>query len=378
MTRTLEILERLVAFDTVSDRSNLALIDYVQDLLRAQGFAVTRVPDPTGKKAGLFASIGPEGAGVLLSAHTDVVPVAGQAWTREPFALTWEDDRLYGRGTTDMKGFLAAMLAAAERAAQTPLREPLKLAISYDEEVGCLGIAHMIGGMKAAIGLPRACIVGEPTQMQVAIGHKGKQALRAVCHGQAGHSAQAPQFTNALHLAAGFITELRRVQDGLAAHGAQDTAYDVPCSTVHVGRLAGGTALNIVPDRADMALEFRHLAADNPDDLLARIMAAAGRAAAPFGDSGQIEVEPLTAYPGLATAPDAPVVAWAQGLAGQTGTTKVGFGTEAGFFDALGIPSVVCGPGSMTGQGHKPDEFITRDQLEKCDSMLARLVASLG
>jgi len=377
MTRTIEILERLVAFDTVSDRSNLPLIGYVQEFLQGLGFAVTRVADPTGDKAGLFASVGPEGAGVLLSAHTDVVPVAGQAWTRAPFALTVEDDRLYGRGTTDMKGFLAAMLAACEATAQAPLREPLKLAISYDEEVGCLGIAHMIGGLEAAIGHPRACIVGEPTQMQVAIGHKGKQALRAVCHGQAGHSAQAPQFTNALHLAAGFITELRGLQDWLAAHGAQDTAYDVPCSTVHVGRLAGGTALNIVPDRADMALEFRHLAGDSPDDLLARIMAAAGRAAAPFGDAGRIEVEPLTAYPGLATAPDAPVVAWAQDLAGQAGITKVGFGTEAGFFDALGIPAVVCGPGSMTGQGHKPDEFITRDQLAQCDRMLARVVDSL-
>lgn len=377
MTRTLQILDRLVAFDTVSDRSNLALVDFVQDLLQSCGFAVTRVPDPTVEKAGLFASIGPEGAGVLLSAHSDVVPVAGQAWTRDPFALTAEGARLYGRGTTDMKGFLAAMLTAAEAAAQAPLREPLKLAISYDEEVGCLGIAHMIGGLEAAIGRPRACIVGEPTEMQVAIGHKGKQALRAVCHGQAGHSAQAPQFTNALHLAAGFITELRAVQDWLAAHGAQDAAYDVPCSTVHVGRLTGGTALNIVPDRAEMALEFRHLAGDSPDDLLARIMAAAGRAAAPFGDTGGIEVAPLTAYPGLATVPDAPVVAWAQDLAGQSGTTKVGFGTEAGFFDALGIPSVVCGPGSMTDQGHKPDEFVTRDQLALCDRMLARVVAGL-
>lgn len=377
MTRTIEILERLVAFDTVSDRSNRALVDFVQDLLQSSGSAVTRVPDPTGTKAGLFASIGPEGAGVLLSAHTDVVPVAGQAWSRDPFALTAEGARLYGRGTTDMKGFLAAMLAAAEHAARAPLREPLKMAISYDEEVGCLGIAHMIGGMQAAIGLPRAAFVGEPTQMQVAIGHKGKQALRALCHGQAGHSAQAPQFTNALHLAAGFIAELRQMQDWLAAHGAQDVAYDVPCSTVHVGRLTGGTALNIVPDRAEMALEFRHLAQDSPDVLLARIMAAAGRAAAPFGDTGWIDIEPQAAYPGLATASDAPVVAWAQDLAGQTGTTKVGFGTEAGFFDALGVPSVVCGPGSMTGQGHKPDEFITRDQLAECDRMLTRLVDSL-
>lgn len=378
MTATLGILERLVGFDTVSARSNLALVDYVEDFLATRDFAVTRIVDPDAAKAGLFARIGPEGAGVLLSAHTDVVPVAGQAWTRDPFRLTAEGDRLYGRGTTDMKGFLASMLAAADRAAGRDLGEPLKLSISYDEEVGCLGIARMIGALGPAIGLPRACIVGEPTGMAVAIGHKGKEALGAVCHGESGHSALAPHYLNAIHIAADFISELRMLQDDLAANGRRDDAYDIPYSTLHVGRLSGGTALNIVPDRAEIAFEFRHVAADAPDDLRAAIRAAARRVTGAAGPGARIEVATLNAYPGLETAPDADVVAMVQGLAGASGTTKVAFGTEAGFFDGLGIPTVVCGPGVMADRGHRPDEYVTLGELAECDRMLARLVDALG
>ena len=178
MNETLSILKRLIAFDTVSAKSNLDLIDFIEGYLKDRGFCVTRVPDMRHKKAGLFAAIGPPGDGVLLSAHTDVVPVEGQDWTRDPFRLTTEGDRLYGRGTTDMKGFLAAMLSVADRASKRQLREPLKLAISYDEEIGCVGIAQMIDALTPALGQPRACIVGEPTNMEVAIGHKGKQALQ--------------------------------------------------------------------------------------------------------------------------------------------------------------------------------------------------------
>ncbi|MEL7116039.1 MAG: M20/M25/M40 family metallo-hydrolase, partial [Pseudomonadota bacterium] len=248
MSRTIEILDRLVGFDTVSHRSNLGLIAYVEDVLETCGFRQTRLTDPTGTKAGIFAAIGPAGPGVLLSAHTDVVPVEGQEWTRDPFRLHRAHDRLYGRGTTDMKGFLASMLAAAERAASLDLAEPLKLAISYDEEIGCIGIAQMIDGLIPAIGTPRAAIVGEPTEMQVATGHKGKVALRAICRGEAGHSALAPRFTNAIHVATDFVAQIRDVQAEIVATGARDPAYDVPYSTLHVGTIAGGSALNIVPD----------------------------------------------------------------------------------------------------------------------------------
>ncbi len=381
MTQTLEILDRLIAFDTVSARSNLGIIAYIEDFLTTRGFAVTRVPSPCGEKAGLFASIGPDGAGVMLSAHTDVVPVEGQEWTRDPFRLTREGDRLFGRGTTDMKGYLAAMLAVADQASRAELKEPLKLAISYDEEVGCVGIRHMLPALKSAIGQPRAAFVGEPTEMQVAVGHKGKAALRAVCFGEAGHSALAPTFVNALHLAADFTQGLRALQADLAASSARDAAYDIPYSTVHLGLLQGGRALNIVPDRAELTFEYRHLAADPAEMIEARIRTAAEAAAAPFRTQfpgARIEVEQYNAYPGLDAAADSSIAVLAQKLAQTNETTKVAFGTEAGYFEGLGIPVVVCGPGSMEGQGHKADEYITLDQLTACDAMLARTLAGIS
>ena len=380
MTKTLEILERLVGFATVSSASNIVMIDEVQAFLCERGFRVTRLPDPGGQKAGLYAEIGPEGRGILLSAHSDVVPVDGQHWTRDPFRLSRVGERLHGRGTTDMKGFLASALALADRAARVDLREPLKLVLSYDEEIGCIGIRQMLAPLSRIVGEPRACIVGEPTEMQVAIGHKGKAALRATCHGQGGHSALAPQFLNALHLAADFVQGLRALQQELVTDGARDPAYDVPYSTIHVGRLGGGTALNIVPATAHLELEYRHLAEDDPNEILARIVGTAQRIAATFQGAfpdAAIEVEQYNAYPGLAVAADAGVVAYARGLTGETGVLKVAFGTEAGYFDQLGIPTVVCGPGSMAGQGHQPDEYILIDQLAACDAAMDRLLADL-
>ena len=381
MFNTLEILERLVAIPTVSADSNLEMIAFIREYLAKRGFELHQIDDLTGQKAGLFATLGPAGpGGVLLSAHTDVVPVTGQNWTKPPFKLTHGGDRVFGRGTTDMKGFLACMLSAADSASKVNLTQPFKLSLSYDEEIGCVGIAHMIGHLERCVGLPEMAIVGEPTSMQVAIGHKGKGAVRAICHGHSGHSALAPQFLNALNLAADFVRELRTLQKELKESGAQDTAYGVPYSTVHVGKLSGGVALNIVPDRADIDLEYRHLAGDRSEDLLARIKQAAERAMnahrAQFPDA-LIETEPYNYYPGLNIAADAPVVQKVQNLVQCDHTTKVAFGTEAGFFDALGIPTVVCGPGSMEGQGHKPDEFITLDQLHDCDRMMDRLMLSL-
>ncbi len=369
MTSTLELLDRLVAFNTVSSNSNLQLIDFVQDFLKSRGFELTRIPDETGAKAGLFASIGPAGAGIVLSAHTDVVPVDGQDWSRDPFRLTRRDDRLYGRGTTDMKGFLASMLALADRAASADLREPLKLSISYDEEVGCLGIARMCGALTTALGQPRAAIIGEPTEMVVAIGHKGKMGFRAAASGSAGHSSLAPLHKNALYVAADFIAELRGLQDWYARSGAQDPAYDIPYTTFHVGRLSGGTALNIVPDHAELYFEFRYLVEGDVEAVLRKIKSFAG---------SDISLERNIAYPGLDTPSDAPVVHLGCKLAGTNQLTKVSFGTEAGFFDKLGIPSIVCGPGSMESQGHKLDEFITISQLQACDEMMDRVLAELS
>lgn len=382
MTQTLDILDRLIGFNSISANSNLDIISYIDAFLRARGFEVTHVPDETGQKAGLYAVLGSAsgGDGIMLSAHTDVVPVVGQDWSKDPFKLTREDDRLYGRGTTDMKGYVASVMALADRASKTQLNEPLKIAFSYDEEVGCVGVKKMIDRLEPAIGLPRVCFVGEPTEMQVAIGHKGKAALRATCHGQAGHSALAPQFVNALHLATDFVGELRAIQAELSLNGARDTAYDIPYSTVHVGKLSGGTALNIVPDTATIDFEYRHLAADKPDDLLARIFSAAEMVTQKYQDTFaevKIEVDQYNAYPGLDVAQDNAIVPYAQKLAQTNAVTKVPFGTEAGYFDGLGIPTVVCGPGSMEGQGHKPDEYITLEQLSACDAMMDRILADL-
>ena len=376
MSRTIEILRDLVAFDTVSAKSNLAIIDWIEAHLSALGCRVTRISDPDELKAGLYAEIGPEGDGVVLSAHTDVVPVEGQNWTRPPFELTEEDGRLYGRGTTDMKGFLASVLAFAEVAAGADLTAPIKLVISYDEEIGCVGMRRMIEALRPLIGTPRVCIVGEPTSLDVAIGHKGKKSYRAICRGEAGHSALAPKFVNAIYVATDLISGLRSLQAKFAGSGVVDDDYTVPYSTVHVGKLTGGTALNIVPDVAELLFEIRYLAADRIEDFEADLAALVAQVEQDH-KGAVIEIDGLTSYPGLDVKPDADCVKFMQRISGKNGVTKVAYGTEAGFFDAIGIPTVVCGPGSMEGQGHKADEYILMSELEACDAMLLRLLEDL-
>jgi acetylornithine deacetylase len=379
--QTLDILARLISHDTVSANPNMALMAEVQGWLLAAGARVDLVPEAGGGKANLFATVGPEGAGgVMLSGHTDVVPVEGQAWTHPPFQLTEFGGRLYGRGTADMKGFCAAAIAAMIGAAARPLKTPLHLALSYDEEIGCMGVRSLIDLLEAAPFRPRFCIVGEPTGMQVATGHKGKVALRATCVGREGHSALAPMALNALHLAADFIGVLRRVQAEVAASGPQDGDYDVAYTTLHAGKMSGGVQVNIVPNRAVVDWEIRSLAGDDVAALIARVQAGADAVVAPLRaefPEAEIRIERLWDYPGLNTSTDAEVVRFVKGLTGANGTMKVAFGTEGGLFDArLGVPTVICGPGSMA-QGHKPDEYVTLEQLAKCDAMLAALVARL-
>ena len=379
---TIDILEKLIAFDTTSANPNLELIEWCADLLRDVGAEVTLIPDDTGHKANLFATIGPAGKpGVLLSGHTDVVPVAGQDWTKPPFQLTHADDRYYGRGTCDMKGFVASALAAALKASTQDLTTPLHLALSFDEEIGCIGVRSLIEMLETAPFRPAMCIVGEPTNMQVAVGHKGKTAAKAICLGREGHSALAPQAVNAIYLATDLITEIRRIQDRLAATGAQDFDYDVPYTTLHVGLINAGVALNIVPNRCEVTFEVRNLAENDPvalmDEIKERAEEIAERARV-IAPEAAIEIE-MTAntYPGLATPEDGAVVAFVKSLLGANDTMKVAFGTEGGLFSSrVGIPTVVCGPGSMA-QGHKPDEFVSADQLAKCDQMLSALVDRL-
>jgi acetylornithine deacetylase len=376
----MDILSRLMAFDTVSSNPNMDLMIYVRGLLADAGITATLIPNTEGTKANLYATVGPDGPGVMLSGHTDVVPVTGQDWTKPPFAMTLADDRIYGRGAADMKGFVACAIVAMLDAGKRPLRTPLHLALSYDEEIGCMGVRSLIDMLAAAPVRPAMCIVGEPTSMQVATGHKGKVALRATCVGREGHSALAPMALNALHLAADFIVALRAIQADVARAGVQDADYDVPYATLHAGTMQGGVQVNIVPNTAIVDWEIRAPAGEDVAGLIARVQAAAeaivGPLRAAFPEAA-INIERLWDYPGLGTPTDAVVVRFVQSLTGANGTIKVAFGTEGGLFDArLGIPAVICGPGSMA-QGHKPDEWVSREQLARCEAMLGALVARL-
>ena len=375
------IFDRLMCFDTVSSKPNIALMQFVRDLLADAGVEAVLIPDPLGQKANLYATVGPAGqGGVMLSGHTDVVPVEGQAWTKQPCALTEENGRYYGRGTADMKGFCAVAIATMLQAAKRPLRTPLHLALSYDEEIGCMGVRSLVDMLQTAPVRPRFCIVGEPTWMQVATGHKGKVALRAICTGREGHSALAPMALNALHLAVDFVQAVRALQADVAAKGLKDGDYDVPYSTIHVGKLNGGVQVNIVPNTAVIDFEIRSVAGEDVAGLIGRLRNAAEAIVAPLrGDypEAAITIEQLWDYPGLGTPSDAAVVNFVKGLTGANGTMKVAFGTEGGLFDArLGIPTVICGPGSMA-QGHKPDEFVTVEQMARCEAMMAALLDRL-
>lgn len=379
---TKNILRDLIAFPTVSVNPNRDLIDYCANLLKDVGAEVTIIEDETGTKANLYATIGPrDRPGVLLSGHTDVVPIDGQDWTLPAFELTEKGGNLYGRGTADMKGFVASALNAAQMAAKRDLKTPLHLALSYDEEIGCVGVHSMIDMLAAAPFRPVFCIVGEPTSLSVATGHKGKTGCQAVCKGREGHSALAPFALNAIYLANDLITAIRDVQADVIETCGHDDGYDVPYTTLHVGVIQGGVALNIVPNICTFRFEIRNIVEDDPEPILDRIRAAAAeiaaKAQADFPEA-DIEIEVTNRYPSLGTPEDAEVVSFVKSLCGSNGTMKVAFGTEGGLFDQkLGVPTVICGPGSMM-QGHKPDEFVSVEQLGRCDEMLAKLVERLA
>ncbi len=375
---TLEVLDRLIAFPTVSRDPNRDLIEFIRHLLAENGTGSEVYVGESGRKANLFVTLGPtDRPGIILSGHTDVVPVDGQIWSTDPFRMTLGDGKVFGRGTADMKGFLACALRLAIRAARESLAMPIHLALSHDEEVGCIGVRSMIDGLAQRPVRPRFVIVGEPTAMRIATGHKGKIAARATCCGVEAHSALAPQSLNAIHLACDFVDAVRDHQDHLERAGSRDEAYDIPYSTLHVGRIDGGTALNIVPNRCTVDFEIRNVAQDHAGAILDLLVKDAGRIAARRREAfpqADIRIDVLNAYPGLATPEDAEVVRFVGSLLEVRGLSKVAFGTEAGLFsERLGVPVVVCGPGSME-QGHKPDEFIALDQLEACDRMMDRLL----
>jgi len=371
------MLERLVAFPTVSRDGNLELIDYVRSYLQGFGIASELTFDDERRKANLFATIGPEDrGGICLSGHTDVVPVDGQDWSVPPFAVTEREGRLHGRGACDMKGFLAAVLGLVPEFLEQNLRIPIHLALSYDEEVGCLGVRRLLARLAEREVKPAACIVGEPTGMTPVTGHKGKLSMRCHVHGLECHSAIAPTGVNAVEYAAELIVRLRRMAAARRTGGPFDLAYDPPYTTIHTGVVQGGTALNIVPRDCRFDFEFRYLPADDPGRLLAEVTDFAARELLPqmravSPDAG-FRFEEIAAFPGLAMTDDDPVTRQVMELTGAERTGRVSFGTEAGLFQAAGIPTIVCGPGQIA-QAHKPDEFIEIDQLARCEGFLRRL-----
>jgi acetylornithine deacetylase len=376
MSTTPETLARLAAFPTISADSNEALISYAVGRIEAAGGRIHTMAGALPGKFNLLASFGPNtGAGLVLSGHSDVVPVRGQDWKTDPFTLTQKDDRLYARGSSDMKGFLSAMLTAAERMDSKRLNRPLHLAFSYDEEIGCVGVRDLLARLKAENFQAQGCIIGEPTEMRVVTGHKGKLAGCICCRGIPAHSANPTLGCNAIHLAAAMVREAEALQSWLAANGARDTAYAFPYTSVHIGTISGGTALNIVPEYCRMDFEIRSLAADDPAILVERLREGAARIIAEAG-KGEIEIKVTNTYPGLNTPADAPLAKAALRAAG-TENGKVSFGTEGGLFEEmLSLPIIVCGPGSID-RAHKPDEYVTIGELEACDAFLDRMIETL-
>jgi acetylornithine deacetylase len=373
-----QMLDRLIGFDTTSRNSNLALIDFARDYLDGLGVASDLVFDDTGAKANLFATVGPpEAAGIVLSGHTDVVPVDGQDWSSDPFVCTQRADRLYGRGTADMKGFIATVLALVPEFQALPLAAPVHLALSYDEEVGCKGVPRLLDHLAARLpALPFGCVVGEPTGMRLADGHKGKAGYVCIVKGLASHSALNHLGVNAIEVAARIISELHRLNDEFRLAGPHRADFQPPHCTVSTGIIVGGSALNIVPDHCRFEFEFRPLPCQDPNALFARIgewaettLLADMQAVSP--EAG-IEWQELMSYPGLGGGGTASIEEVCARLTGTEAPIKLAFGTEAGHFAARGIPAVVCGPGDID-VAHKPDEYVELDQLERCARFLRQL-----
>jgi acetylornithine deacetylase len=380
MSRSRQLLQTLVGFDTTSRESNLQLIEFVRDYLAGFGVTSELVYNEERSKANLFASIGPlELAGIVLSGHTDVVPVDGQAWSVPPFELTERDGKLFGRGTADMKGYIACVLALVPELVKADLRRPVHIALSYDEEVGCLGVRSLLKVLEQRPLKPMLCIIGEPTGLKPVLGHKGKLAMRCDVHGEACHSAYAPYGVNAIEHAAELIGELGRI--GQRLRDTRDARFDPPFSTVQTGVMSGGKALNIVPADCRFDFEIRALPSQDPGEVADQLKAYAEQQVLPrmqaVSAQSAIRFTELSAYPGLVTDERSQAAQLIAAFSGSQEFGTVSFGTEGGLFDAAGIPTVVCGPGSMD-QGHKPDEFVSVAQLDGCDEMLRRMYLSLS
>ena len=375
----IDILKSLVGFDTTSFKSNLDLIAFIKNYLNIHKIKSTLVYDSSGKKANLYATIGSSSeGGIMLSGHTDIVPITDQAWTYDPFHLTQKDNKLYGRGTADMKGFLALILSRVPKMISTNLSKPIHLAFSYDEEVGCVGVHQLLDLINSNSIKPVFCIVGEPTSMEVVTGHKGKCSYQVDVKGLACHSGQAPFGVNAVDYAAKLISYIAEIAKEKSIKGPFDYDYEVPYSTLHTGVISGGTILNIVPDSCQFEFEIRHLIEDNPKELINKIKLYAKEHLVPdmhkVSSKTDIHFKEKVTYPSLLIDANSEPVRYVKKLLNNKQHKKVIFGTEGGLFQVkLNLPTVVCGPGSID-QAHKANEYISIDQLEKGGKFLDDLI----
>lgn len=379
--QSIQLIERLVAFDTTSYKSNLQFIEFAAELLERLGANLRFTYDDNLKKANLFATIGPsDRPGIVLSGHSDVVPVDGQDWTSDPFNVRHHENRLYGRGTADMKSFLALCLALAPEFAARRLSSPIHFAFSYDEEIGCIGARRLIEDLSGLEVRPRLCIVGEPTEMKVIIGHKGKKNVRCQVHGKEGHSAMNHRGVNAVEIAADMVSFLRAMQRRIRESGPFDHGYDPPYTTIHTGVFQGGTALNIIPVRCDFEFEFRNLPNHDVESLMAELRSFAQSLMPEMlsvDEASGIMFDEVNTTAGLDTAENDEAAILACRLSGNNDVSKVSFTTEAGLFHNAGIPAVVCGPGNIA-QAHKPDEFISLEQVALGEVFLRRLLDAVS
>jgi acetylornithine deacetylase len=378
---TAALLERLVSFDSTSRNPNLGLIDFIRNYFDQLGVFYRVCTDPAEQKAALHAVIGPcEAGGLALSGHIDTVPVDGQAWTADPFALRRVNGTLVGRGACDMKGFVASCLAAVPDFQARGLRRPLHLLISYDEEVGCHGVKRLLEDLDESELRPNLCVVGEPSRMQPILAHKGKVNLNVSVRGLPGHSSEPAKGVNAVQAAGEAIAWIAQEARRLARDGPFEDGFDPPHTTIHVGTMQGGSSLNIIPEHAAFAMEWRPIPSDPVDGHMKRLRAWIAETIEPAmkavhpdcGFSYEIGLE----MPGMALPADHALTTAVTQASGCNSTGKVSYGTEGGFFEKAGIPSIICGPGDIA-QAHQPDEWIAESELAECDRFIRRLADRL-
>ncbi len=374
-----ELLNQLIAFDTTSSKSNMDFIYFVEEYLKSYGIKVRLIHDKVEKKANLLAIIGPEDiSGIMLSGHSDVVPVEGQNWATDPFKMTEIDGKLFGRGSCDMKGFIACVLAKVPDFVETELKEPLYLAFSYDEETGCTGVHSLVDVVNDLKVKPRACIVGEPTSMKVVNSHKGIRHLLTKVYGHENHSS-TDRGVNAVSYAAEIVTFIDDIQEEMRHRPAIVEGFDPPYATVHVGRIKGGVAANITPNYCEIEWDYRPIPGSDEDEIYNRYCAFIEKVILPkmrqkSDQYGDVKTDYLAKVPCLFPKTGSPAEVLVKHLAEQNSTHVVSYGTEAGiFYQKGGVPAVVCGPGSIL-QAHKADEYIDISQMMACDRFLERLL----